>query len=223
MRVLLIEDEKELAAALSVTLGKQGILVDHTTRMADAIELTRQHDYDTILLDRRLPDGEGLTFIQWLRRTGADTPIIVLTAHNQALERIEGLNLGADDYIGKPFLVEELIARMRAILRRAVNLAEPAISLGALVIDPLHLSVSVHSLPFDLPRRELLLLLALAKNREKTVRRSTLEAAVYNYQDEIQSNALDVHIFRLRKRLTDARADVTIHNIRGIGFLLKET
>jgi two-component system response regulator QseB len=222
VRILLIEDEKELGEALAVALGKQGIVIDHTMLLGDALELTRQHTYDAILLDRRLPDGEGLGFIPKLRRAGIDTPIIVLTARNEPSERIEGLDVGADDYLGKPFLVEELLARLRAVLRRPVALVEPRVVIGQMVIDPLHLSVIVGSTPLDLPRRELLVLVALAKRQGKTVLRSTLEAAVYNYEEEIQSNALDAHISRLRKRLLDAAAGVTVHNIRGVGYLLRE-
>jgi DNA-binding response OmpR family regulator len=222
MRLLLIEDEKELAEALAAALSKQGIVTDHTMRLEDAMELARQNSYDVILLDRRLPDGEGLTFIPKLRRAGADTPIIVLTARNAPMERIEGLDGGADDYLGKPFLIEELMARVRAVLRRPAVLAEPQIIAGRIVIDPLHLNVTINSAPFDLPRRELLVLVALAKRKDKTVLRSTLEAEVYNYEEEIQSNALDAHISRLRKRLLDASAGVTVHNIRGVGYLLRE-
>ena len=222
MRLLLIEDEKELADALSRALSKYGILTDHTMHLADAIELTRQNVYGAILLDRRLPDGEGLTFIPHLRRTRTDTPIIVLTARNEPMERVEGLDIGADDYLGKPFLVEELIARLRAVLRRPASLAELQITVGRIVIDPLHLGVTVDAIPLDLPRRELLVLTALAKRKDKVVLRSTLEAAVYNYEEEIQSNALDAHISRLRKRRLDAGAGIAIHNIRGVGYLLKE-
>ena len=222
MRLLLIEDERELANALSAALSKQGIVTDHAVNLGDALELTLQKNYDAILLDRRLPDGEGLTFIPKLRRAGVDTPVIVLTARNEPMERVEGLDLGADDYLGKPFLIEELVARVRALLRRPPTLEEQTIRVGRLHIDPLHLHVMAGSVPLDLPRRELLVLQALARRNGKTVLRSTLEDAVYNYQEEIQSNALDAHISRLRKRLADANAGVTIHNIRGVGYLLRE-
>lgn len=222
MRILLVEDEKEMAEALSVALSKQGIVIDHTMLLADATELTRQNAYDAILLDRRLPDGDGLNFIPKLRRHGIETPIIVLTARNEPSERIEGLDTGADDYLGKPFLIEELLARLRAVLRRPSGLTESHINAGRMIIDPLHLSVIVAEVPLDLPRRELLVLVALAKRLGKAVLRSVLETAVYNYEEEIQSNALDAHISRLRKRLLDAGAGVTIHNIRGVGYLLKE-
>jgi two-component system response regulator QseB len=222
MRLLLVEDEKELAEALAAALSKQGIIIDHATLLADACELTRQNTYDAILLDRRLPDGEGLTFIPKLRRGGIETPVIVLTARNDPKERIEGLDGGADDYLGKPFLVDELTARLRAVLRRPASVVDEKISVGKIVIDPLHMTVTMGAASLDLPRRELLVLIALAKRKDKTVLRSTLEAAVYNYEEEIQSNALDAHISRLRKRLSDALIGVTIHNIRGVGYLLKE-
>jgi DNA-binding response OmpR family regulator len=222
MRLLLVEDEKELAEALAAALSKQGIVIDHAMLLADACELTRQNTYDAILLDRRLPDGEGLTFIPKLRRAGVATPVIVLTARNDPKERIEGLDGGADDYLGKPFLVDELMARLRAVLRRPSTVVEEKISVGKIVIDPLHLTVTIGPTSLDLPRRELLVLIALAKRKDKTVLRSTLEAAVYNYEEEIQSNALDAHISRLRKRMSDASIGVTIHNIRGVGYLLKE-
>jgi two-component system response regulator QseB len=222
MRILLIEDEKEMAEALSVALTRYGIVIDHTMRLADAFELVLQNAYDAILLDRRLPDGEGLTFIPKLRKAEKDTPVIVLTARNEPLERVEGLDVGADDYLGKPFLVEELLARLRAVLRRPSILVEPFIEIGRLTIDPLQLSVLIDSVALDLPRRELHVLVALAKRKGKTVLRSTIEAAVYNYEVELQSNALDAHISRLRKRLADAEARVSIHNIRGVGFLMRE-
>jgi len=222
MRLLLIEDEKELAVALTAALAKQGVVVDHTILLADAQELTLQNTYDAILLDRRLPDGDGLDFVPRLRRSGIDTPVIVLTARNEPSERIEGLNIGADDYLGKPFLVEELMARLRAVLRRPANLSEPQIKIGRMVIDPLNLNVAVDACPLDLPRRELAVLVTLAKRKNKTVLRATLETAVYNYEEEIQSNALDAHISRLRKRLADADAGVSLHNIRGVGYLLKD-
>jgi len=222
MKLLLIEDERELANALAAALGRHGIVIDHAVYLADAFELTLQNTYDAILLDRRLPDGEGLTFIPKLRRAGVDTPVIVLTARNEPMERVEGLDLGADDYLGKPFLIEELMARVRALLRRPPTLEEQTIRVGRLRIDPLHLHVIAGAVPLDLPRRELLVLQALARRKGKTVLRSTLEEAVYNYEEEIQSNALDAHISRLRKRLADAGAGVTIHNIRGVGYLLRE-
>ena len=221
MRVLVIEDEGELVNALVVLLEKQAIIVDHTMLMGDGLELVQQNVYDAIILDRLLPDGDGFTFISKVRQMGLYTPIIVVTAHNSPLERVEGLNLGADDYLGKPFFAAELLARLRAVLRRPAAVVEQRMVVGRMLIDPLHLTVQVGTALLGLPRRELLVLVALAKRVDKTVGRAALEAAVYSYDDEIQSNALDAHISRLRKRLHHAEAGVSLHNIRGVGYLLR--
>lgn len=222
MKILLIEDETRLAETVAASLGKKGIVVDHTALLGDAIELARQQTYDAIVLDRRLPDGDGITFIPWLRSAGVGTPVIVLTARNEPQERVAGLDLGADDYLGKPFLMDELFARLRAVLRRPSALAEPSIVAGRMTVDPIRMDVMVGELQLDLPRRELMVLVTLAKRKGKTVLRSALEAEIYNYEETILSNALDAHVSRLRKRLADADADVSIHNIRGVGYLLKE-
>lgn len=222
MRLLLVEDEKEMADALTGALARRRVVIDHASLLEDAHELTRQHVYEAILLDRRLPDGEGLSLIPKLRAAGVDTPVIMLTARNDPKDRIEGLDRGADDYLGKPFLVDELMARVRAVLRRPAQVAEPEIVIGRLRVDPLHLAAVVDARPLELPRREMLVLAALARRHGRTVMRSALEAAVYNYEAEIQSNALDAHISRLRKRLHDAGAGVAIHSIRGVGYLLRE-
>jgi len=222
MKILLVEDETRLAEAVAASLSKKGIAVDHTALLGDAIELARQQTYDAILLDRRLPDGDGITFIPWLRSAGVVTPVIVLTARNEPAERVAGLDVGADDYLGKPFLMEELFARLRAVLRRPSALAEPSIVAGRMTVDPIRMDVTVGDLQLDLPRRELMVLVTLAKRKGRTVLRSALETEIYNYEETIQSNALDAHVSRLRKRLTDADAGVSIHNIRGVGYLLKE-
>jgi len=222
MKILLVEDETRLAEAVAASLSKKGIAVDHTALLGDAIELARQQTYDAILLDRRLPDGDGITFIPWLRSAGVVTPVIVLTARNEPAERVAGLDVGADDYWGKPFLMEELFARLRAVLRRPSALAEPSIVAGRMTVDPIRMDVTVGDLQLDLPRRELMVLVTLAKRKGRTVLRSALETEIYNYEETIQSNALDAHVSRLRKRLADADAGVSIHNIRGVGYLLKE-
>lgn len=144
-----------------------------------------------------------------------------MTARNTPEERVKGLNLGADDYLGKPFLTDELIARIRALLRRPVAVVEQKLAVGGMIIDPVHMTVHIGTERVDIPRRELLLLVALARRLNKTVGRDTLEAAVYSYEDEIQSNALDAHVSRLRKRLGEVEAGVSIHSIRGVGYLLK--
>ncbi|WP_119390753.1 response regulator transcription factor [Taklimakanibacter lacteus] len=221
MRLLLIEDELDMASALSDALAKHNIVIDHVTSMADAREAADMRSYDAILLDRQLTDGEGLKLIPELRAGNIDSPIIVLTAHNDHEGRIRGLDLGADDYMGKPFVVEELIARLRAVLRRPTLLSSDVISVGRLAFDASHMEPSLDGKPLILPRRELLVLAALMKRNGRTVTREALANAVYSFDVEIQSNSLDAHVSRLRKKLMNLNAGVAIHTIRGIGYLLK--
>jgi len=220
MRILLVEDELDMASALGDALSKHNIVIDHVATLADARQAADLNAYDAILLDRQLTDGEGLRLIPELRAANIGTPIIVLTAHNDHEGRIRGLDLGADDYMGKPFMVEELIARLRAVLRRP-QLSSETISAGRLTFAVLHMEPTIDGKPLLLPRRELLVLAALMKRLGRTVTRDALVNAVYSFDAEIQSNALDSHVSRLRKKLTELDAGVAIHTIRGIGYLMK--
>jgi DNA-binding response OmpR family regulator len=220
MRILLVEDEEDMASALGDALSKHNIVIDHVSTLADAREAADLNSYDAILLDRQLTDGEGLRLIPELRAANIGTPIIVLTAHNDHEGRIQGLDLGADDYMGKPFVVEELIARLRAVLRRP-PLSSETISAGRLSFAVSHMEPAIDGKPLFLPRRELLVLAALMKRLGRTVTREALVNAVYSFDAEIQSNALDSHVSRLRRKLTELEAGVAIHTIRGIGYLMK--
>jgi DNA-binding response OmpR family regulator len=221
MRILLVEDELDMASALSDALSKHKIVIDHVATLADAREAVHLHSYDAILLDRQLTDGEGLKLIPELRAADIEAPIIVLTAHNDHEGRIRGLDLGADDYMGKPFVVEELIARLRAVLRRPPQLSPDVITAGRLSFEVSHMEPALDGKPLILPRRELLVLAALMKRIGRTVTREALANAVYSFDAEIQSNALDSHVSRLRRKLADLEAGVSIHTIRGVGYLLK--
>jgi DNA-binding response OmpR family regulator len=221
MRILLAEDELDMASALNDALSKHNIVIDHVTSVADAWEAANVHPYDAILLDRQLTDGDGLRLIPRLRAGNIDVPIIVLTAHNDHEGRIRGLDLGADDYMGKPFVVEELVARLRAVLRRQPFLSPDVISAGRLSFEVSRMEPAIDGKPLILPRRELLVLAALMKRVGRTVARDALAGAVYSFDAEIQSNALDSHVSRLRKKLADLDAGVAIHTIRGVGYLLK--
>lgn len=223
MRILLVEDEPEMASALSAALKGYDILVDHVSYLADADEAVAATAYSAILLDRQLPDGDGLTLIPKLRARGTTTPVIVLTARGDLADRVVGLDTGADDYLGKPFAIEELMARLRAVLRRPADLPSETLALGRLSFDAGNREASIDGKAFDLPRRELLVLETLLRRMGRTVPRSALEDAVYNFDDEIQSNALDTHISRLRRKLSEADAGIEIHAIRGVGYLLKRS
>lgn len=222
MRLLLIEDELEMASAMASALARLDVLLDHAPTLAQGEEAARWRTHDAIILDRGMPDGDGLSRIPGLRAAAPGVPIIVLTAHNDMADRITGLDGGADDYLGKPFHVAELMARIRAVLRRPADIKVDTVRLGRLEFDRTTLQVSVEGAPLALPRRELLLLAALLKQPGKTVQRATLEEAVYGFDDEIQSNALEAHVSRLRRKLLDSGAGLEIHALRGLGYLIKD-
>ena len=221
MRLLLVEDEPEMAVAIIGILARHGNIVDHVPTIEQGREALKAGVHAVVLLDRQLPDGNGMTLLTEMRRRGDTTPVIMLTAHDTSKDRIEGLDEGADDYIGKPFVADELLARIRAAGRRAATYSETVASVGNLSMDTTTLQLFVGGGMVELPRREALALQILIRRAGRTVMRSTLEEAVYGFDDEIQSNALDSHISRLRKRLADAGAEATIYTVRGVGYILK--
>lgn len=223
MRILLVEDEPEMAAALQSGLHKHGMLVDVAPDIARATEALQCKVHDLLLLDRQLPDGDGVSLVAKARACQADLPVIVLTARGSLPDRIDGLDQGADDYLVKPFALEELLARIRAISRRPAKVVLPTVNAGRLQYDFAAREALVDGTPLRLPRRQLLLLEALAYRLGRTVQREVLLDAVYGFDDAIQSNAFDAHVSKLRRALTEADAGVEIHAIRGIGYILRET
>jgi len=222
MRLLVVEDEPEMALALQSALRRHDMIADHADTLASAMEMIPLGSYDAIILDRGLPDGDGLSLIPRIRQCRASIPVIVLTARGRLAERISGLDSGADDYLAKPFAFEELLARLRAVMRRPDHLRPMAVKLGRLSLDLDHREARVENMRFDLPRRELLVLEALMRRAGRMVPREILMEAVFGMSDEVQSNTLDSHISRLRRKLADADAGVTINGVRGVGYMLME-
>ncbi len=222
MRLLLVEDEPELVSALTAALSRRGMVTDHAPTRASARVMLNATDHAVVLLDRRLPDGDGIHLVPEFRQRGYSAPIIVLTAQDGIDDRIDGLDYGADDYLAKPFAVDELLARIRAVLRRSPEVPSSAITIESLTFDFSHREARVGGLHILLPRRELLVLEALLRRVGRVVPRESLERAVYGYNDEIHSNALDTHVCRLRRKLVESGAGVEIHTLRGIGYLLKD-
>ncbi|AYM59583.1 two component response regulator [Agrobacterium sp. ATCC 31749] len=223
MRLLLVEDEREMAAALSAALHRFDIIVDTVGTLDLARHAIMDSVHDLVVLDRQLPDGDGIQLIEDLRLLPVTPPVIVLTAQGGLADRINGLNLGADDYLAKPFAVEELLARIRALMRRPAGTVKMTARLGGLEFCFETREVRIKGEFLPLTRRELLILEALLRRQGRTVLRSMLEEAVYNFDDEIQSNALDSHISRLRRKLAAADAGVEVHGIRGVGYLMRTT
>jgi len=223
MRILLIEDEPEMASVLKTALERQDLVVDHVSTLADAEAMAKLGTFDAVVLDRRLPDGDGLSLIPRLRALHVDAPVIALTAMSGLDDRVSGLNAGADDYMVKPFAIEELVARLRALHRRQFTVRAEQAVVGRLTYDFRHREALVEDQALELPRRERLVLETLIRRPGRAIMRSALEEAVYALDDEIGSNALDAHISRLRRKLDDVAAGIEIRAIRNIGYLLRAT
>lgn len=221
MRILLVEDEAEFANAMRGALEREKFVVDWVDNLADAEEASRSSFHELVLLDRTLPDGDGLSLIPHLRNHSPGVPVIILSARGELVDRVEGLDEGADDYLVKPFELEEMLARIRAVQRRPNELASDEVVVGDLACDMTYSEATVRGVRLELPRRELRVLTTLMRRRGRTVLRETIEEAVYGFDDEIQSNTLDSHVSRLRRKLADAEAGVEIYTVRGVGYLLK--
>ncbi len=223
MRVLLVEDQLEMVAALRAALTRHDMIVDHALNLSEAEIIAADGNYDVVVLDRQLPDGDGLSLIPKLRASGNVVPVLVLTARGDLADRVAGLDNGADDYLAKPFAFEELLARLRALLRRPAGVQSDIVRVGRISFDFAHREASIEGKALEMPRRELLVLEALVRRMGRMVQRASLMEAVFGLDDEVQPNALDTHISRLRRKLTDADAGVTINGIRGVGYLLRDT
>lgn len=220
-RILLIEDEPEMARLVGGNIAKAGFLVDCAGSCDEAREALNVARYGLVLLDRRLPDGDGLSLLAAVRAKQPGTPVILLTALDRLDDKVHGLDAGADDYLTKPFFNDELMARIRAALRRPG--AEPAAAqiCGRLRFDPGNREASIGIEPLALKRRELLVLEALIRRAGRVVQRDALIEAVYGMDDEVQPKALDSHVSRLRKRLAERQAEVEIHPVRNVGYLMR--
>jgi two-component system response regulator TctD len=217
-RVLLVEDDSLLARALMRLLSGEGYAVDHVTSGEIALEVAEQEPYEVAVLDIGLPDLSGLEVLRSLRQRGSHLPVLLLTARDAIADRVRGLDEGADDYLTKPFDSDELLARLRALIRRGIGEAMPVITVGSLTCDPAKLSACVGDRKLDLRRREWAVLYGLATQAGKVVPSARLSAQVFSYDDAVGSNALEVYIARVRKKL--APDGPTIKNLRGLGYML---
>lgn len=214
MRILVVEDDDVLRDGLIVGLGLEGFEIDAVATCEDARAGAAGGDHAGIVLDIGLPDGSGLDLLGEWRRGGVTTPVLLLTARNLVTDRIDGLDVGADDYLGKPFDLSELAARLRAILRRSSGRCSGEIQIGALTISEARRGVTVDGRPVALSRREFAILHALAEHPGHILSRSRLEDRVYGWQEEVDSNAVEVHIHKLRVKLGRDR----IETVRGEGY-----
>ena len=221
MRLLVVEDNPKLSRLLSSLLTEGGFAVDAATTAEQAEATLNLVEYDALLLDLALPDGDGFNILQDLRRRGRNMPVLVLTARSDVIDRVRTLNAGADDYLIKPFSLEELLARTRALLRRPTSISV-VLTAGNVALDPTQLTASVGGQPISLPRREFSVLHALLLYRGRVLRREKLEQSIYSLDDEVTPNAIEAALSRLRRRLQESGATIAITSMRGIGYILSE-
>jgi two-component system, OmpR family, response regulator QseB len=218
MRLLLLEDDLQLGKALQTALTQSEFQSIWVRRVLDAKAMLTAEPFAAALLDIGLPDGSGLDLLAWLRDSGNNIPVIMLTARDAVDDRVRGLDAGADDYLPKPFAIPELLSRIRALTRRSAGFVEQVWRIGKLSIEPARQRVLLDNALLELPLREYTLLLELARSAGRFVTRSQLEQVVFNSDANIESNALEVHIHHLRKKLGAER----IKTIRGVGYLLED-
>src|SRR5215470_9058087 len=223
MRMLLLEDNARLQAVVSDSLRTNEYLVDAVGTAAAFRSAVAVVGYDLFIIDLGLPDGDGLALIRELRTGGCQAPILVITAQATIDARVSGLEGGADDYLVKPFHQAELLARIRALLRRPQSLRTPMIEVGSLKVDSETGEARVKEHVLDLRLRERRLLILLARRAGSVVAKSVIEAALTDFEHTLSGNAIEVIVYRLRKALDDKASGVTIVTVRGVGYVLRET
>jgi two-component system response regulator QseB len=214
MRVLLVEDDPMIGRAVTVGLRDAGYAVDWARDGAEAELAVGTGVYDLALLDLGLPRRSGLEILKGVRRSGASLPILIITALDSVADRVAGLDAGADDYLVKPFDLDELLARARAVIRRQGGRSSAEIVYGSLSMDPALRQVSFRGQAVDLSAREFAVLEALMKEPGAVVSREKLEDAVYGWGEEVGSNSIEVHLHHLRRKLDPQ----LIRNVRGVGY-----
>lgn len=219
MKFLLVEDNDELAKAVVARMIIDGHVIDHAAKLEDARAFIQTTDYDLILLDIMLPDGDGRSFLRDHRASALDTPVIVLTARSQVSDRIGSLDLGADDYVTKPFDHAELEARCRAVLRRKAGKAQTIIETGGVIFDPVAGTLSVCGHDVTLRNRELRLLELLLSAVGQVFSKQKLADRLFSYDHDASENAIEVYIGRLRKHLEGSELKIT--TLRGLGYRLE--
>jgi two-component system response regulator QseB len=217
MRLLLVEDDTMIGEAVRTGLRKQGLTVDWVQDGVSAKSALGTETFDLVLLDLGLPKADGLQVLKWLRGTGSKVPVLILTARDSVQDRIKGLDAGADDYLVKPFDLDELAARVRAVLRRQSGRAENIVEHLGVTLDPASHTVTRDGEVVNLSHREFGLLEALLERPGQVLSRAQLEEHLYGWGEEVESNAVEVHIHNLRKKL----GSDYIQNVRGVGYRVR--
>ena len=221
MKVLVVEDEKKIAAFIRKGLEAQGFVVDHCHHGDDAYLLATTQPFDALVLDIMLPGRDGLSILRNLRERGHSVPVILLTARSELNERLEGLNLGADDYLTKPFYIEELVARLHVVTRRASGASHSILAVADLTVNLLTREVTRAGQAMELTAREFELLEHLARSPGRVLTRAQICERVWNYDFDPGTNLVEVYIQRLRKKIDAGFDEKLIETIRGVGYRMK--
>jgi len=222
MRLMLVEDNHQLADFLKASLGKAGFDVHNTGTAAAAKEALDAGRYDVVVVDLGLPDADGVEIIEGMRARGDSTPAMILTARDGLRDRVNGLEAGADDYLAKPFATEELVARLRALLRRPGSVLGKQLSCGNIALDTSTREVMVSGSLAALSRREVSLLELLMRRAGRVVPKQAIEESLYGLEEGLASNSVEVLVHRLRRRLSTLGAEVNVVTLRGIGYVLTD-
>jgi len=222
MRILLIEDEKKVARFISKGLIEESYAVDVAYDGEEGLFLAEVNDYDLIILDIMLPKKDGFEVLKTLRNKGFTTPVIMLTARDELESKIQGLDLGADDYMTKPFAFSELMARIRAVTRRKQEKADNKLQLGDLVIDAVTRTVTRGNKPIELTNKEYALLEYFIRNPGRVLSRTMIAEHVWDYQFDHMTNVIDVYVNYLRQKIDRGFEKKLIHTIRGVGYVIRE-
>ena len=222
MRILLVEDSSELLQFVKIGLEGQGYVVDGFETVGDSDAAMAVTSYDAVILDLGLPDGDGLDLLRSWRNRGVTAPVLILTERDTLDDRIKGLDGGGDDYLIKPFDLEELQARLRALLRRPKAALGAVITVGNISLDSTSREIRIERVPVAFPRRETAILEQLMRRCGTVVPKEILVARVYSFDDDVTLNSLEAGVSRLRKRLGKLGSGVTIRTLRGVGYLLVE-
>jgi DNA-binding response OmpR family regulator len=221
LRILLVEDDAVLARGLAASLRLAGFAVDHEDTGTDAAAIAKAEPYALVILDLGLPGQSGFEVLRQIRASGSDVPVLILTARDALADRVKGLDLGADDYLQKPFEPAELEARVRALVRRGLGPRNPVISCGALTLDRSSGAVHLAGRALMLRRRELALLEGLMTRAGKIVQKEKLAGEVFGFDEPVAPNAIELYIARLRKKLEPDGPQ--IRTVRGLGYMIERS
>lgn len=222
MRLLYVEDNERLAQNICASLQSSDFVVDRVSTGADAVHSARSYVYDAVILDLGLPDIDGMQVLAAIKQANADTPVIICSARDALDDRITGLDAGSDDYLVKPFDAAELLARVRAVLRRPGGALGVKLAVGNMLFDTVDRSVVIDGEPARFSRRELALLELFMRRKGRILSKDAIESALYGFDEPPTPNAIEVAVHRLRKKLQDLGAAGTVHTLRGIGYLMED-